>query len=82
MRTTILRLALLGAAASMPAYAQISPATPDRDRPPAATEGSTRPGMVVPAPRADSIRPDTPNQHTPSSTLHTHAVTGSKADAR
>src|SRR5918997_1082185 len=51
MRTTMLRLAVLGAAAaSMPAFGQTSPAAPDRDRPAAATEGSTRPGMAAPAP--------------------------------
>jgi hypothetical protein len=50
MRSTIFRLALLGAAVSLPAFAQVSPATPDRDRPAAATEGSTRPGMTAPAP--------------------------------
>ena len=61
MRSTMFRLALLGAAFSMPALAQISPATPDRDRPAAATEGSTRPGMVAPAPGvvppADMVAP-------------------------
>ncbi|MBV1797719.1 hypothetical protein [Siccirubricoccus sp. G192] len=50
MRSTILRLALLGAAAALPAYAQTSPATPDRNPPTAATENSTRPGMTAPAP--------------------------------
>lgn len=56
IRTTMLRLALLGGAAavSLPlaAWAQTSPANPDRTRPPAATEGSTRPGMAQPAPTA------------------------------
>jgi hypothetical protein len=51
MRSTLLGLALLGATVSAPAaLAQTSPATPDRDRPAAATEGSTRPGMAAPAP--------------------------------
>jgi hypothetical protein len=71
MRKTILRLALLGTAAGLaagPALAQTSPATPDRSRPPAATEGSTRPGTVAPTPatpvpgRADSVRPGAPDQ--------------------
>lgn len=73
MHTTILRLALLGTVAALPALAQTSPATPDRSRPPAATEGSTRsggPSVTPPAanagqgnePRADSVRPDRPNQ--------------------
>jgi hypothetical protein len=70
MRTTMLRLAVLGAAAaSMPAFGQTSPAAPDRDRPAAATEGSTRPGMAAPAPntatgtdRVDTLRPGSPNQ--------------------
>ncbi|MBY0330043.1 MAG: hypothetical protein K2X49_05165 [Acetobacteraceae bacterium] len=75
MRTTILRLALLGTVASLPALAQISPATPDRGRAPAATEGSTRPGSPSVTPpaanagmgnetRTDSVRPNSPNQGT------------------
>ncbi len=71
MRTTLLRLALLGSTATAialgagPVLAQTSPATPDSARPPAATEGATRPGTVPPAPRVermDSIRPDRPNE--------------------
>jgi hypothetical protein len=71
MRTTILRLALLGTVASLPAYAQTSPAAPDRDRPAAATEGSTTGRSVQPPaanagmgnePRMDSVRPGSPSQ--------------------
>lgn len=61
MRSTIFRLALLGAVASMPALAQTSPAAPDRDRPAAATEGSTRPGAVAPTPApAPGVTPGMP----------------------
>ena len=61
MRSTILRLALLGGAAlSTPALAQMSPAAPDRERPAAATEGSTRPGAVAPmVPPAPGVVPPT-----------------------
>jgi len=62
MRKTFLRLALLGAVAAVPAYAQTSPAAPDRAAPGAATEGSTRPGMTVPAvpdTRSGAAVPDT-----------------------
>ena len=73
MRSMILRLALLGTVASLPAFAQISPAAPDRDRAPAATEGSTNPGGPSVTPpsagaargnesRVDSVRPGSPNQ--------------------
>ncbi|MBK1659036.1 RodZ family helix-turn-helix domain-containing protein [Paracraurococcus ruber] len=56
MRKTLFRLALLGAVAAVPAYAQTSPATPDRTAPGAATQGSTtRPNAAVtPAPDARS----------------------------
>ncbi|RAI57906.1 hypothetical protein [Roseicella frigidaeris] len=50
MRTTFFRLALLGTVVAAPALAQTSPATPDRTAPPAATEGSTRPGMTPATP--------------------------------
>jgi hypothetical protein len=51
MRKTIFRLALLGAVAAVPAYAQVSPATPDRSAPNAAAQGSTTsPGVTTPAP--------------------------------
>lgn len=54
MRATMLRLTLLAGVAAMPAWtlqasAQISPAAPDRDRPAAATEGSTNPSGGAPA---------------------------------
>lgn len=57
MRKTFFRLALLGAVAAVPAYAQTTPPSatppsataPSRTAPGAATEGSTRPGMAVPA---------------------------------
>jgi hypothetical protein len=72
MRPTLFRMALLAAVAATPALAQTSPASPDRDRPAAATEGSTRPGMSVQPPaanagqgvqsRVDSMRPDSPTQ--------------------
>ncbi|MCB4823169.1 hypothetical protein [Roseicella aerolata] len=55
MRKTMFRLALLGAVAAVPAYAQVSPATPDRTTPNAAAQDSTtRPGMTTPAPDARS----------------------------
>src|SRR4051794_18193206 len=56
MRKTILRLALLGTVAAVPALAQTSPAAPDRTTPNAATQGSTtRPNMTAtPAPDAHS----------------------------
>ncbi|MDO9707156.1 hypothetical protein [Paracraurococcus lichenis] len=68
MRTTLLRLALLGAVAAVPAYAQTSPATPDRTAPGAATPGSTtRPGTTVaPAPDTRSGA-TTPSRDTDSS---------------
>ncbi|MBX9698788.1 MAG: hypothetical protein K2X74_05090 [Acetobacteraceae bacterium] len=79
MNTMMFRLALIGSVAALPALAQISPATPDRARPPAATEGSTAtnpggtPGSSVIPPsagaargnesRVDSIRPESANQN-------------------
>ncbi|NOG69292.1 PepSY domain-containing protein [Roseicella sp. DB1501] len=59
MRTTLFRLALLGSVVAAPALAQTSPATPDRTAPPAATEGSTRPGMTpaVPETRSGATMP-------------------------
>jgi len=54
MRKTFLRLALLGAVAAVPAYAQTSTTAPSstapgRTAPGAATNDSTRPGVAVPA---------------------------------
>jgi hypothetical protein len=75
MRKTFLRLALLGTVAAVPAYAQTATTTPDRTAPGAATEGSTRPGMTVPAvpdARSGAATPDarsgatTPNRTTDS----------------
>ncbi len=54
MRSTILRLAFLGAAVSLPAAAQVSPAAPDRNPPAAATQNSTQPGAAAPAPDTGS----------------------------
>lgn len=54
MRSTVFRLALLGAAFSMPALAQVSPATPDRNPPAAAVRDSTQPGTPAPTPNAAS----------------------------
>lgn len=78
MRATMHRLTLLAGVAALgawalPASAQLSPAAPDRDRPGAATEGSTAPAgrsVQPPAanagmgnePRTDSIRPDGPRE--------------------
>ncbi len=50
MRTTMLGLALLGAAVSAPALAQTSPAAPDRNPPAATMQNSTRPAAPAPAP--------------------------------
>jgi hypothetical protein len=50
MRTTMLGLALLGAAVSAPASAQTSPAAPDRNPPAATTQESTRPASPAPTP--------------------------------
>lgn len=52
MRKTLFRLALLGTIAAVPAYAQVSPATPDRTAPSGAAQSSTTtPGAAVtPAP--------------------------------
>jgi hypothetical protein len=50
MRTTMLGLALLGAAVAAPALAQTSPATPDRNPPAATMQNSTRPASPAPAP--------------------------------
>ena len=69
MRKTFLRLALLGAVAAVPAYAQTSPtqtspAAPGRTAPGAATEGATRPGMTAPAApdtRSGATTPNTTN---------------------
>jgi hypothetical protein len=56
MRTTMLGLALLGAAAvSAPALAQTSPAAPDRNPPAAATQNSTSPAAPVPAPNDRAV---------------------------
>ncbi|WP_135470140.1 hypothetical protein [Crenalkalicoccus roseus] len=54
MRSTILRLTLLGTALAMPAAAQISPATPDARPPAAAATESTRPELPPPAPAVTS----------------------------
>ncbi len=78
MRATMHRLTLLAGVAALatwalPAPAQLSPAAPDRDRPAAATEGSTgatertvQPPSAGAArgnePRTDSIRPEGPRQ--------------------
>ena len=64
MRTTMFRLALLGAAVSAPAaLAQTSPATPDRNPPAAAAQSSTSPGTQAPAPNdrsgATTVGPST-----------------------
>ena len=79
MRSTILRLALLGAAASMPAMAQTSPAAPDRDRPAAATEGATRPGMVAPAPGVAPGMPATTTDRSGATTPTQGAEGGQRA---
>jgi hypothetical protein len=66
MRATILRLALLGAAASLPAFAQTAPGTaPSRTAPGAATEGSTRPGMTAPDTRSGATTPNQGAERTP-----------------
>ncbi|MFC7476835.1 hypothetical protein ACFQS7_20880 [Dankookia sp. GCM10030260] len=62
MRKTFFRLALLGTVMAVPAYAQTSPAAPDRAAPGAATEGSTRPGMTVPATPDTRSGVTTPNR--------------------
>jgi hypothetical protein len=56
MRKTFFRLALLGTIAVVPAYAQVSPATPDRTTPNSAAQNSTTaPGTTVtPAPETRS----------------------------
>jgi hypothetical protein len=63
MRTTMLGLALLGAAVSASAMAQTSPATPDRNPPAAATQNSTTPAARAPAPNdrsgATAVGPST-----------------------
>ncbi len=65
MRTTMLGVALLGAAASAPALAQTSPATPDRNPPAAAMQNSTTPARPAPAPNdrggATAVPAPTPN---------------------
>lgn len=65
MRATMLRLTLLAGVAALPAWAlqasaQLSPATPDRDRPAAATEGSTNPSGAAPAMGSSSNPGGTP----------------------
>ena len=50
MRTTMLGLALLGAAVSAPALAQTSPAAPDRNPPAATMQNSTTPANRAPTP--------------------------------
>jgi hypothetical protein len=65
MRTTILSLALLGAAVGLPAQAQVSPATPDRTAPGAATENTTRPGMTAPDTRSGATVPNQGAERTP-----------------
>jgi hypothetical protein len=65
MRTTILSLALLGAVAGLPAQAQVSPATPDRTAPGAATENATRPGMTTPDTRSGATTPNQGAERTP-----------------
>lgn len=83
MRKTFFRLALLGAVAAVPAYAQTSTApnpstAPSRTAPGAATEGSTRPGMAVPA------VPDTRTGATTGTTTDTRTgvTTGTTTDTR
>jgi hypothetical protein len=70
MRKTFLRLALLGAVAAVPAYApafaQTSPAAPDRTTPGAATNDSTRPGVAVPVVPDTRSGATTPNRTTDS----------------
>jgi hypothetical protein len=80
MRPLALGLALLGATPLL-AQAQISPATPDRNPPAAATEGSTRPGMAQPTPtmpRVDSVQQQTPGGAAPTTgaTTPNQAVQG------
>lgn len=53
MRKTLFRLALLGAVVAVPAYAQTSPAAPDRATPNGTATRSTTPGMTTP-PAADT----------------------------
>ncbi|MCO6416349.1 hypothetical protein JYK14_09235 [Siccirubricoccus sp. KC 17139] len=62
MRSKILGLALLGAAVSLPVAAQVSPAAPDRARPNAATEGTTRPGMTAPDATSGATTPNRSNE--------------------
>lgn len=62
MRKTFLRLALLGAVAAVPAYAQTSSTAPDRAAPGAATNDSTRPGIAVPVVPDTRSGATTPNR--------------------
>src|SRR5690242_8594119 len=73
MRTSMLRLALLGTIASLPALAQSPSTGPERAREPVATHGNAGSnGSTLSPPsagaargnetRADSVRPATPNQ--------------------
>ncbi len=63
MRTTMLGLALLGAAVSAPVLAQTSPAAPDRNPPAATMQNSTNPARPAPAPNdrsgATTVGPST-----------------------
>jgi hypothetical protein len=54
MRLTIVHMALLGAGVAVPALAQLSPATPDRNPPTAPVQESTRPAAPAPVPNAAS----------------------------
>jgi hypothetical protein len=58
MQSKIIRLAMLGAILSVPAYAQVAPATPDRAAPrPGMTTPDTRTGTTTTTPRAESTPP-------------------------
>ena len=63
MRKTMFGLALLGAAVSAPAFAQTSPAAPDRNPPAATMQNSTNPAAQAPAPNdrtgATTVGPST-----------------------
>ena len=58
MHSKILRLAMLGAVLSVPAYAQVAPAAPDRTAPrPGVAAPDARTGATTAAPRTEGTAP-------------------------